>query len=447
MNLIESARQLIATDSTPSQGTADVARLAGELCREVGLETSFHPEQVDDREEVNFLAWSKASGYNGGLLLQTHLDTSPPGNFAMWGKTANNPFNASVHDDTIFGLGVAGAKMDFLAKILAVSEYANTTKFSRPLVLSGTFGHSNGMIGVNRLLRRKLVNPEMALVGEPTELRLVAKGSGTAVLELSIPFSKEEKDYHRRHDVMESSSTQSKIFAGNETAKGSSSLSENAILKMLTYLGHLPSGMVVMDLDGGTSALAQPEFAVLELDLVDGFNDTMIGKLNRIHRALMEMEQDFSRYQNEGDHERPVINVGQIKTYPDEVRISGACTLPPTVSDEQYQVWMERLRQSCAEVGSTLRVVDYCAAFSADDKSQLVSVSRQVMQDMQLDPGLNITSARTEASWLQRRGVNCLVFGPGKGTGNVHSPNENVSIAEVKKASEFYKRVIERVCL
>ena len=113
----------------------------------------------------------------------------------------------------LFGLGTADAKLDFVCKMLAAKDFISKDQ-SKPFVLVGTFGEQANMEGAIKLIRRKKVDAKWAIVGKPTEMKLVSAGSGITFVEATLPFSDEEKNYHTEHNKMESSSTQSKIFSG-----------------------------------------------------------------------------------------------------------------------------------------------------------------------------------------------------------------------------------------
>jgi acetylornithine deacetylase/succinyl-diaminopimelate desuccinylase-like protein len=48
-----------------------------------------------------------------------------------------------------------------------------------------------------------------------------------------------------------------------------------------------------------------------------------------------------------------------------------------------------------------------------------------------------------EACLLGRKGIDCVVFGPGALANNLHSPNEYVEIDQAQKAYELYKHWIQ----
>ena len=60
-------------------------------------------------------------------------------------------------------------------------------------------------------------------------------------------------------------------------------------MKMLDYLEQLPEGIAVMDLDGGISYNAVPSSAVLEIDIMGGFQDPIVPKISAIYEALREV--------------------------------------------------------------------------------------------------------------------------------------------------------------
>jgi acetylornithine deacetylase/succinyl-diaminopimelate desuccinylase-like protein len=312
-----------------------------------------------------------------------------------------------------------------------------------PFVLVGTFGAHNGMTGAIKLIRRKKLNAVSALVGEPTDMKLVVAGKGLAVVEIAIPFSSEERAYRVNHDSMESSSSQSRHFSG-KSATGN----ENAIMKMFAYLAQLPEGIALMDLDGGTSHSSLPLSSMLEIDMVAAFKDPIVPKISKIFTSLQALEQELHQFRDEGfDPPYPTANFGKIRTSETEVRMTGCCRIPPSVTDSVYEGWMSKLEAAVREVGATFRVTDYRKGFTTDAKSEFVQTAQEILAKMKLDASPQKITGVTEASVLSRLGIECVVWGPGQSVGNSHAPNESIKLSDLKLASEFYQRAIERFCL
>ncbi len=440
MNLIETSRHLVGLDSTPSRGTREVGEFAANLCREAGFQVEVDLENLNGLEQMNVIARPKGSTPAGGeIMLQTHLDTVEAGNFGAWTKTQSNPFSASIYNDVLYGLGVADAKLDFLCKLEALKE-VGSQNWRHPPALVTTYGAKVGMAGAIKLMRRKRVKAVAALVGEPTGMVLGHAGQGLAVLEVSIPFSDEEARYREHHDETESSSSQSKIFVGKAAHSSEPGLGENAIVKMLEYLAQLPSGIAIMDLDGGNSDNRVPESAVLEIDVVSSFRDPIVPKLAQITKVFRHMEQIIK-------NEMASLNIGTIRTFPDQIRVTGSCRLPPTVTNDVYESWISTIRSECAQVGATFSVRDYKAAFNTDTGAKVVQAGSRALKATGMECVLAPVKTSTEANVFSRFGVECLVIGPGQGVGNSHAPNENVKIEELHRAIQFYRHVIKELCL
>lgn len=447
MSFIECCRQLIALDTSPSGDCRSSVDYLAQLGKELGFQPEVQVESLNGQEQANVILRPLAKSASDYLMLQTHLDTVDPGVYSLWTKTGANPFNASIYEKNIFGLGVADTKLDFLCKMFATKDLCGE-KLKQPFVLVGTYGAQQAMTGAIRLVRKKKVKVRYALVGEPTELGLMSAGKGLAVVEVKIPFSEQERDYRLRHDTSESSSSQSKIFSGKAAHSTVPHLGENAITKMFEFLEQLPRGIAVMELDGGLNYNSVPGSAYLEFDLVGGLTESVVQKLTSIWGEVRALEQDFLRYHDEEfAYSYSSLNIGTIRTSTEGIVATGSCRLLPSVNEEIYQNWMNRLSLICRSVGGEFSVIDYKPAFSAPVDSEFVSLCREVLVDQGLTGDLGKLSASTEASVFQRLGIECLVFGPGRSIGNSHAPNEVVALNDLEMATHFYRGVVERICL
>lgn len=447
MSFLETCRQLIGLDSTPSRGTREVGEFLATRCKEAGLHVELDQESLGGIEQVNLVARLQAEPRDDELMLQTHLDTVDPGHFAAWTKTQANPFAASIYGDQLYGLGAADTKLDFLCKLEAIRSLKDKA-WRKPFVLVGTYGAQSGMAGAVKLMRKKRVRAKLALVGEPTQLQLATGGLGLAIVEITVPFSREEFEYRQRHDSLESGSTQSKIFVGKSAHGSDPALGENAIIKMLDYLAKLPSGIAIMDLDGGTSYNTVPAAAVLEIDVVGSIREPILTKIAAITRALVEMEDKLRQIPAPGFvPPYPTVNLGTIRTLTDHVCLTGSCRLPPSVSESVYEEWMGAMQRTCADLGAVFTVKDYKAAFATVANSAVVRAGQGVKTAMGGSGELIQIPTSTEANVFSRFGMECLVVGPGQGVGNSHAPNESIRLSELHQASEFYRRLLEDLCL
>ena len=446
MDFIEACRKFIEIDSTPLNGTLEIAQFAADLCQKAGLTVEIQNETHNGVDQANIIARPMKIRPDNEFLLQTHLDTGDPGTYGLWTRTGANPFNASIYQDTLYGLGSANSKLDFLCKLQAMIELKGAA-WRLPCVLVGTYGEELGMPGAIRLIRKKKINAKMALVGEATEMKIYHAGKGFAGVEIEIPFSEEEKDFREKHDLGDGATTQSRIFIGKAAHSSVPQMGESAIAKMLDYLMKLPEGLAIMAIEGGNSFNTVPAHAVLEIDMIGALRESIGSKISKIAAAVARVEKKFAEYPDpEFNPPEPTLNIGLIRTYEDFVKLSGCCRLPPTVTDEVYEEWMRVLRLACEDVGAVFRVTDYKQPFRTVDGT-LTRICQDELTKMGRTPHCGAQSVANEANVFSRFGLSCVVMGPGQGVGNSHAPNEHVKISELQAAVQFYKGVLERVCL
>lgn len=448
MDFIEACRQLISIESTPTHGNRELAKWAAAFCRQKGLHVEEQEEVVGDLEQVNIIARPTAERPSAEFLLQNHLDTVEPGPFSLWTETGSNPFDAHIIDGKIYGLGAADVKLDFLCKLWALASFDKNRVWKLQPVLVGTFGEETGMQGALKMIRKNKIAAKMALIGEPSDLQLINAAKGFASVEIRIPFSDEEIQYRQEHNLRESTSTQSKLFRGKAAHSSTPHLGESAISKMLEYLMLLPESVNIMEIDGGVNFNTVPSNAFLEIDIDSAVKEPIAKKVANIFRAIKAMEVDFLNYQDHDFHpSTPTLNIGLIRTNDDDVQITGSCRIPPIITNEIYEKWMDDLRRVCEENGAIFRVNDYKKPYRTEVNSILVKGCLDELRSLGLNDQPITQPSTNEASIFSRVGIECACFGPGKRENNVHTPKEHVAIADLEKAIEFYKKIIERFCL
>lgn len=443
MEFLDAAQKMISIDSSPSYGTVEIVRFVQELAEKMGFEVQVIEESENGVAQANVMI--KPPGLSQKLLLQTHLDTTDPGSFALWNKTSFNPFQPSIHGDKIYGLGAADVKLDFLCKLYAMQRI-DWKKMKHGVALLGTFGEEGRMRGAVKAIRERLVKPTLALVGEPTDLNLVYAGKGIAHMEIIIPYKSKEIDPWGENEV--TGSTQSKIFQGRAAHSSAPGLGENAVEKMLDYLNKLPETLHVLNADGGISFNTIPTQAALEFDLNAQHADEKPQRLRKIYQTIKKLEQQFKNFpSDEFDPPFPTINIGMVRTFEDHLKISGAVRWYSHVSEEQYQSWMSEIEKSCKEQNSQFRILDIKKPFVTDKNTSFAKLCLSEAQKIKTDVELKTQPVTNEANVFSRFGFQCLVFGPGQRQNNTHTPEEHVLISDLKKAEDFYYNVIQQVCL
>ncbi|HBS99537.1 MAG TPA: acetylornithine deacetylase [Citreicella sp.] len=112
----------------------------------------------------------------GGVVLSGHSDVVPVTD-QIW---SSDPFTLTERDDHLYGRGSCDMK-GFIAAALALAEPVSQTPLRRPLHLCFTHDEEVGCLGARALvpeLQRRGYAPRMALVGEPTGMRLIEGHKG-----------------------------------------------------------------------------------------------------------------------------------------------------------------------------------------------------------------------------------------------------------------------------
>jgi acetylornithine deacetylase/succinyl-diaminopimelate desuccinylase-like protein len=446
MDFIDACKKLISIDSSPSNGTGEACQFIHELSTQMGFECIVEPEVQRGISEANVLCFVGKPEKKVHLILQTHLDTVDPGAFALWLQNGKNPFHASIHNDQLYGLGVADTKLDFLCKLFAAKKYIGM-KPKRTFALVGTYGEEHSMNGAIHLIRRKSIMTDKILVSEPTNFNLVYSGKGLANLEITIPFSKEEMQARLDHDSGEGQSTQCKVFKGLAAHSSQPQLGVNSIENMLKFLENLPEQLLILEVDGGTNYNTIPVHSLLEFDLVNIQGVTINQKLIKIYKKINELQNVFNSILDH-DFNPPMttLNIGMIRTYDDHLKIMGCVRLPVAIKEEMYSLWLEELKNYCHDIGAEFRVRDHKKPFKMNKDSEFTQQCLNIIQKNIPEARLTTQPVTNEANVFHKFGIETLAFGPGIREGNSQTAHESISIENLNNAINIYENLIKKIC-
>lgn len=179
--LIGRLEALVRTPSVNPPGEeAAAAQLASGFCDSLGAEVT---EQEAEPGRPSVIArWSGARGPT--VAFCSHLDVVPTGDPALWEV---DPFAATVKDGRLHGRGSADAK----GPVAAAIEAAAVLQRAR-VAIAGTLElelvadeEAMGFKGTGYLVAQGLVAPDIAIVGEPTSLKVVRAQRGACWIRIS----------------------------------------------------------------------------------------------------------------------------------------------------------------------------------------------------------------------------------------------------------------------
>lgn len=449
-DFIELARQMVSFDTSPQSSTVELVQFLSHVASDMGLHAEIQYESQQGVPQANIIIRIRPQiPGEQNLLLQSHLDTVDPGSYALWQKNQSNPFDAAIDEGFIYGLGVAEVKLDFLCKLFAlyhISQKISAFSTLNP-VLIGTFGEETGMLGALKIIRKNKLNTRYAIISEPSDLQIINAAKGFATVEIRIPFSQEELDLKQQHSISSEASSQSKVFSGKATHSSTPHLGENAAIKMFEYLATLPSETMILDIEAGSRFNMVPSQASVEISQESELKDGVIKKLNKIYDLIQNVEKDMGQYL---DHEftpkHSTLSIGVVRLFEDYILVGGSCRIVPSVGQDVYEKWIQMFYSSCEEIGAEFHIQDYKRPFRVSSKSILVKAAQTEMEKLGFKAECRTMASANEASLFSRTGIECICIGIGEREGNIHTPNEKVSLQQIETATLFYEKMIERLC-
>lgn len=452
--LIDLARRMIAIDSVTSRGTRDLAAFcANEVLARTDLVVSLW--EGEDPSQVNLVA-TRALGTRPPILLNSHLDTVPPGDPELWTECDGNPFAATVSGDRLYGLGAADAKLDWLCKALAF-ERLRDRPFSRGVIFAATFGEESGLRGARALLPRLPERPVAAWAGEPTELAVVTRHKGLLVVTVAA----------QSNDPEQRAPTVCCTVHGRAAHSSMPHLGDNAILKALRL--SRTHGLRIAALYGGDAANKVParcELHIRDASPSDGRIRSALGPdcceasakplAEDLHELLLALVLEAEQIAAETALVDPSFsppalswNLGKVEAEGGSLRATlDFRYLPGDGADRilsRLEGFLARERRE-RRIEASLAIERNNPPLATPSDSLPVAWSLAALAEAGLSTELHTKAGCTEAGLYAAAGIPSVVFGPGQAAGNIHAPNEWVAISDLERAVEFYTILFEKVC-
>jgi acetylornithine deacetylase/succinyl-diaminopimelate desuccinylase-like protein len=452
-DLIDLARRMIETPSVTTVGTRALAeRLGREVLGQTDL--TWRLEPGDDPEQANLIA-VKGLGPTPPILLNSHLDTVPPGDASLWKACEGDPFRPTLRGGDLYGLGAADAKLDWLCKALALRRW-NGQRLSRGVIFVGTFGEERGLLGARALLARLPQHPTAAWVGEPTKLQVVTRHKGLLVVRVTAGATRVSDEGSKpatRIIVRGRAAHSSTPDHGDNAILAALDLARRRGLRILAARGgdavNKVPAQCEIDVASRTPMPAQPFETVTIPEPPSPLADSLVHFLFDLASeqqrilALADLvdpsfsppglTSNFGRLSAEGNHVEATLDFRCLPGEPPD----GIIEALERFADEQR-------RRHRLDVQIDVERDNPSLHTPADAAVVRASLTALAALGCPLDLGAK--AGCTEAGVYSAAGIPSVVFGPGRAAGNIHAPNEHVSVAELGEAVEFYARIIAEHC-
>ena len=463
-DLITEARRLIRFNTVTWNSNADCAVHIGSLLRQLGLEVSYQESRLGNTLFLN-VAGLLGHGKNP-LLLATHLDTVDPGQEKLWTKTGGDPWKLTLRGDTLYGLGVADTKLDLLCKLSALGQL-KASAFKRPVILLGTFGEESGLRGAACFCQGEFPKPQMALVGEPSQLHVVTRHKGFAVADILF----KSRGLYR---PTQAEWVYEVAFKGEAAHSSTPALGTNALDESLEFLRRLKKQypkVAVLSWEGGTGHNIIPAFATLRVSL-GGTKATLRsspGSQVRLKRLAPGWYPTFpwqdalwcvetfqgliAPYEKLHDRAFEPAHLTWNLIWLKE-RKEGWClsfdlrALPDQPAHRIMKAFEGKLWKQFGHPGASwqFHLERDNPALDLEKRSPLVKEVTLALRAAGLPVKQAVKSGCSEAGLYAKVGIPSVVIGPGRSKGNIHRPNESVSLRQLKQAIRFYQEFLKRTC-
>ncbi|MEO1138254.1 MAG: acetylornithine deacetylase [Pseudomonadota bacterium] len=164
---------LIAFPTVSADPNLDMILYIADRLDTAGAQVQIFPD--DSGQKANLFATIGPAG-NGGIVLSGHSDVVPVAD-QDW---TSDPFTMTERDGRLYGRGTCDMK-GFIAACLAMAPAFAASDPARPLHFAFTHDEETGCFGARALaqtLRDKGLRPSVAIVGEPTSMRVIEGHKG-----------------------------------------------------------------------------------------------------------------------------------------------------------------------------------------------------------------------------------------------------------------------------
>jgi acetylornithine deacetylase len=319
---------------------------------------------------------------SGGYVLSGHTDVVPVDG-QDW---SSDPFRAEIRGSHLYGRGACDMK-GFVAVALSLLPEMAAARLKRPIHFALSYDEEVGCAGVPALLAdlaKAEIKPALAIVGEPTDMKVVGAHKAGAVIHTHCH--------------------------GREGHSSAPDKGANAVMMAGEFVAFLDA--FGEELKRDRDPFFDPPYTTLQANMISG--GTAVNILAR--DALVTWE-----YRALPDRDAEAVLA--------RVRAHAAEAILPKYRAHAPDARIETVLQA-SYPGLVL-----------DPESPAIALARDTL-------GANAVESvayGTEAGLFQRAGIPAVVCGPGS-IEQAHKADEFVALAQLELCEKFLRRVIQRAC-
>jgi acetylornithine deacetylase len=344
-----------------------------------------HPNIIynENKTKANLYA-EIGSSVPGGIILSGHTDVVP-----VEGQDWHtNPFTLTETDSKLYGRGSCDMK-GFNAIVLGAVPKMIKANLKRPLQIALSYDEEIGCIGAPSMIRQlssKLPKAEVAIVGEPTMMKVVNAHKTSIGLETLV------KGFEVHSSIMH---------------KGVSAIMISA--KLISWLEERNSENMEIK-PTKKDKYFDPPFTTLHVGLIKG------GTAGNITSKNCQFTID-------------------IRCLPSE---SGSNWV------EQYKMFAKSIEQDMQKINKNTKISIQQNHLVPGLKSEKNGIAEQIACQLTGKNGTSVVSYGTEAGQFQEAGYSTIICGPGS-IEQAHQANEYLSLEQLSLGENFIENLINKL--
>ena len=374
--VVDILARLVAFDTVSRNSNLDLIAFAQEVLEKAGASSRLTYDA--DKRKANLFA-TLGPKRDGGYVLSGHSDVVP-----VEGQDwSSAPFKAEARDGRLYGRGSADMK-GFIAVALSLAPEFARLDLKRPLHFAFSFDEEVGCVGVRRLLddlAAANIKPALAIIGEPTEMRVVAA--------------------HKSGSLIET------IARGREGHSSAPLRGASAVMMAGEFIASLAS--LGNELMADRDEFFDPPYTTLQANMMSG--GTAVNVLARDAKVIWE-------YRGLPDRDTNTIFERAVA---------------------QAEAILPRYRVGAPEAKFETRIKAAYPGLARDEHSPAVQLAASLTGSNEI----HSVAYGTEAGLFQAAGIPAVVCGPGS-IQQAHRADEFVALDQLDACASFLRRVAAR---
>jgi len=319
---------------------------------------------------------------DGGFVLSGHTDVVPVDG-QDW---SSDPFKPQVRDGKLFGRGACDMK-GFVGVALSLAPQIGRAKLKQPIHFALSYDEEVGCVGVTGLLddlRQQNLKPALAIIGEPTLMKIVGAHKGGAKLVTKC--------------------------CGREHHSSGPEKGANAVMMAGEFVALLDS--VWDEQRADADPRFDPPHSTVQATVIHG--GTAVNILAREAEVTWEY-----RCLPDRDPQKII----------DRVKARAEAEILP------------KYRRRAAEAAFDTALHARYPGLKMDEDSPAILLARELTGANQVEA----VAYGTEAGHFQSYGIPAVICGPGS-IDQAHRPDEFCALSELEACEAFLRKVIEKAC-